>query len=394
MIDLRPTSVWTWVRADDRRFDVAVALFTVVGASLLIRSAPERFDTGWPEVVAGIGAFGLLVVRRWKPALLLVIAMAWIAIHVGIWARPTPMVFAALVLMATLCVRLDRWPAIGLSVAVAASMYFVGLISNDVEQGDARAVIGIVWTAFVVGGADAVRSWRRYRESAEAQVRSAILASEAEARQQVSQERLDIARELHDLLAHNLSVMNVQTGAALHLLRSDPDQAEQSLVAARDAGRSVLDELRELLAVLRHTDAELDDGAPTSALPTVDQLDGLVDTMRATGLDVTWHREGAPRELAPAVSLAAYRIAQEALTNAAKHGDGHVRLETRWGDDGLDLLVTNGTSGPEVETAGGHGLIGMRERATLNGGRLTMSNDDDRFEVTAWLPAAALREDA
>ena len=388
------TTPLVWLRAEPWRFDLLVATITVGAGSILLLAGPDEFDAGWPEVAAGVGAFVLLAFRSRWPWPLFAIAISWTMIHVTVYDRPTQMVFAALVLLATICVRLDRWPAIGFGVLVAVVLYTVGLIVSDPEPGDPRAVIGIAWAAVAVGTADAVRSWRRYRESADAQVRSAVLAAEAQARQQVSEERLTIARELHDLLAHNLSVMNVQTGAALHLLHTDPDQAEQSLTAARDAGRTVLDELRELLAVLRHADsADGSDGvaAPTASLPTVDGLGGLVDTMRAAGLAVTWSRRGEPRPLAPAVSLAAYRITQEALTNAAKHGSGSADLTTEWDDTGLVVRVANPIGGaPGAAT--GHGLVGMRERAAINGGRLTVAPAGDRFVVDAWLPVAAERE--
>ena len=224
--------------------------------------------------------------------------------------------------------------------------------------------------------------------SSEAQIRTAVLAAEAQTRQQVSEERLTIARELHDLLAHNLSVMNVQTGAALHLLRSDPEQAEVSLTAARDAGRTVLDELRELLAVLRHDEGE---DAPTASLPTFEELDALVETMRGAGLAVTWTRSGVPLTLAPAVSLAAYRITQEGLTNAAKHGTGAAELVTEWDDAGVTLRIANETAA-SGGVGGGHGVVGMRERAAANGGRLTAEPLGSRFVVEAWLPAIADRE--
>ncbi len=383
----RPASVLTWLRADPRRVDVLLALVTVGLSALLIGNAPQDFDTGWPEVAAGVGAFLFVLARRTQPLLLLIVGLAWGGIHVVVLERPTPIFFAILVLLVTTCIRLTRGQAILLGSVVAGLLYTFGLLANDAEFADSRSVIGIVWAAGAVGIADAVRSWRDYRASADAQVRSAVLAAEAETRQQVSEERLAIARELHDLLAHNLSVMNVQTGAALHLLRSDPDQAEQSLTAARDAGRSVLDELRELLAVLRHHDED----APTASLPTVDQLDSLVETMRGAGLDVTWSRSGAPRPLAPAVSLAAYRITQEALTNAAKHGTGTADLATNWDPVGLTISVVN-PAGARGGTGAGHGLIGMRERATTNGGRLSAESTDDRFAVTAWLPAAADQE--
>lgn len=377
----------SWLRADLRRFDLAVATTTVALGTLLLLGSPDEYDTGWPEVVAGVGAFVLVLFRRSRPLLLLAIAIAWTGVHVFVWERPSPTGFAGLVLLATASVRLERWSAIALGAVMAISLYVSGLIVNDAEIGDSRAVIGIAWTAGAVGIGDAARSWRRYRESAEQQVRAALLATEAETRQQVSEERLTIARELHDLLAHNLSVMNVQTGAALHLLRSDPDQAEQSLTEAREAGRSVLDELRELLSVLRDDDAE---AAPTSSLPTIERLPDLIDTMRSAGLDITWSNTGADRTMAPAVSLAAYRIVQEALTNAAKHGSGSAEVTTDWDDRGMSIEITNQVASGAGEGSG-HGVIGMRERAVANGGRFDRSVVDGRHIVEAWLPASPIQ---
>lgn len=378
-----------WFRADPRRGDVAIALVTVAVSVVLIVGSPQDFDTGWPEVVAGVGAFVLVLLRRRWPFALLAVAVVWGAIHAAIWGASS-LPFAALVLLATACVRLERRQAIILGVAVGLALYGIALALNDeLSFGDGRSVIALVWSAAAVGVADAVRSWRRYRASAEAQVRSAVVAAEARARQQVTEERLTIARELHDLLAHNLSVMNVQNGAALHLLRTDPDRAEEALTAARDAGRTVLDELRELLSVLRDDDGS--DAAPRTALPSVGDLNGLVATMRSSGLSITWNDTGRPRPLAPAVSLAAFRIVQEALTNAAKHGDGTAVLATAYDDDGLTIAVTNpiptGTIAGDTPT-GGHGLLGMRERATANGGAFEAGRTPTGFRVRARLPLA------
>lgn len=384
MSNSRASAGLTWLRADVRRFDAMVAVLTVGLGAMLTVAAPERFDTGWPEVAAGVGAFVLLLFRSRWPWPLFVISVAWGAAHVAILQRPTLMFFALLVLLATVCVRMDRRPSVVLGIVVAGCLYVTGIVVNDAAAGDSRAVIGIAWSAVAVGVADAVRSWRRYKESADAQIRAAVLASDAQARQQVSHERLTIARELHDLLAHNLSVMNVQTGAALHLLRTDPDEAETSLTAARDAGRSVLDELRDLLAVLRHEDA---DGAPVGSLPTVDEIAELVETMRRAGLHVEWSQIGAARPLAPSVSLAAYRITQEALTNAAKHGTGSATVATEFDDAGWSVRVSNEVTSEEP-TAGGLGLVGMRERADANGGRFDGRVEDGGFVVEAWLPTA------
>lgn len=381
-----------WFSVDERRRDLAVATLTVAVAVALLVATPEEYDTGWPDVAAGVGAFVLVALRRRWPLVLLGVALAWAASHATIWDRPSVMVFAVFVLLATSCIRLERTPAILLGAAVAAMLYALALVVNDdLEPGDGRVLITVVWTAAAVGVADAVRSWRRYRVSASAEVRAAVLAAEAHAGQQVSEERLAIARELHDLLAHNLSVMNVQTGAALHLLRSDVDRAEESLLEARAAGRSVLDELRDLLAVLRR---DTDGGAPRGSLPKVDDLSALVTTMRAAGLQIVWTDTGDRVSLAPAVSLAAYRIVQEALTNAAKHGAGTATLRTEWRSDGLVITVTNAmttATGERGMSGGGHGVIGMRERAVGNGGSLEAGPVDTIFRVWAHLPSVPQR---
>ncbi|MEO1055673.1 MAG: histidine kinase [Actinomycetota bacterium] len=379
-------SVVEWFRADPRRTDVLIAVVTVALAAILGAASPQPFDAGWPEVVAGIGAFVVLVFRRSWPLPLLAFAVVSAAIHVVVWEQPSPMIFAAVVLLTTACIRLERGPAIVLGVAVGFALYGIALSNtDDLGVGDERALIAFVWAAAAVGIADATRSWRRYRDSSEQAVRSAVLAAEARTRQEVSEERLAIARELHDLLAHNLSVMNVQTGAALHLLHTDPDAAEAALSEARTAGKSVLDELSELLGVLRQ-----DEGAPLQSVPTVERIPALIDTMRTAGLEVSWTASGQPVQLAPAVSLAVYRIVQEALTNAAKHGAGRANAAVEWSDTTVTVEISNPVAN-EVgvdSPSGGHGVIGMRERAESNGGSLDVTTDGHVFRVIAVLPSS------
>ena len=383
-----PAPWWAWFTADPRRKDGSIAVATLALSMVLIAGSPNDFDTGWPEVVAGVGAFAIVLLRRRWPFPLLAISVGWSVVHVAVWARPTPMILASLVLLATACARLDRGPAIALGAVVGLALYGVALaVDDELAYGDGRSVIALVWAGAAVGVADAARSWRRYRESADAQVRSAVLAAEARIRQQITEERLTIARELHDLLAHNLSVMNVQTGAALHLLHTDPDRAEDALTAARDAGRSVLDELRDLLAVLR--DDETDGEAPRGALPTVEDVAALVETMRSAGLLVTWTRSGEPGALAPPVSQAAYRLVHEALTTAAKHGDGTATHTTEWNRETFAITVTNPSpTVPDTpaDPTSGHGLVGMRERAVANGGSLEAGPTPTGFAVRARLP--------
>ncbi len=384
-----------WLRSDLRRFDFVVAVLTVALSTLLIASVAGDWQTGWPEIPAGVAAFILVLLRRRWPLLLLAVALVSATAFIAVWERPTTLVFAGLVLLATACLHLDRWPAIGLGVVVGVIVYLmalVGFLEEGAELGDSDAVIGLVWSALAVGVADAVRSWRRFQNAAVIQRESEARASQAQVRQQVSEERLSIARELHDLLAHNLSVMNVQTGAALHLLRSDPDQAEASLTTAREAGRTVLDELSGLLSVLRHDG----DDAPHASLPTFDELPQLVDTMRASGLELVWTKTGTTLPLSATTSLAAYRIVQEALTNAVRHGDGSAHLTTEWGPDGISLRVTNPvgrTIAREQSATPRHGLVGMRERSSGNGGRFSTSTDNGQFVVDAWLPTALTSEE-
>ena len=381
-----------WLQDDRRRIDVLVGAAVLAMLIPMTFGSPDEFDTGWPEVAAGVGAFVMLVLRRRWPMALLAVSTAWSLVHLVVWERPSPMFFATLILLATVCVRIDRWPAIVLGAVVGIGLYVVGFLATDVAVGDGRAVVSIAWTGAAVGVADATRTWRRYRASAEAELAAVRAAAEDRTKREVTEERMAIAREVHDLLSHNLSVMNVQTGAALHLLRADPDRAEEALQVARDSGRTVLDELRELLAVLRHDE---DDDAPLASLPTVDQIDDLVENVRRTGVEVTWSESGERRLMAPVVSLAAYRVVQESLTNAAKYGTGTVSLATMWDDEELSILVVNGVrdgadgfGGPDGDAVvrGGHGIIGMRERVESNQGSFHVGGDSGRFELTARLP--------
>ena len=126
-------SAIAWLRADPRRLDLAIAAVTALVGTLLVLGAPDEFDAGWPEVAAGVGVFVLVALRRWQPFVLLAVAMVWTTAHVLIWDRPTPMVFAVLVLLTTACIRLDRKPAIGLGVVIAAWLYTLGLVNNDTQ---------------------------------------------------------------------------------------------------------------------------------------------------------------------------------------------------------------------------------------------------------------------
>jgi signal transduction histidine kinase len=209
---------------------------------------------------------------------------------------------------------------------------------------------------------------------------------ELAARDAVTAERARIARELHDVVAHAVSVMVVQAGAARTVVERDPDAARTALQRIEETGRSTLTELRRLLGLLKDG-SEANERAPQ---PGLERLEDLLSTMRATGLPVEATVEGTPRPLAPGVDLTAYRVVQEALTNALKHAGGaHAHVRVRYDDAALDVEVADDGVGPAPAGARleGHGLIGMRERVSLFGGSLDAgARPGGGFVVRARIP--------
>jgi len=364
--------------------DLAVASATSLVAAALIGLAPSRPDLGAADLVLGGVAVVLTGLRRHHTAIVLALSTA-LAVATTTWLeRPTLLVFSSLVLLYTLCVERDRRTSILVGAAVAAVLYVSTRLATEFPGGDERLVIVVVWTIAAVGIADASRSRRDLIRSSNDRLRAVVAAGASITRQRVAEERLAIARDLHDLLAHNLSVMNVQTGVAAHLLHTDPARAERALDIARAAGRDILDELRDLLGVLRSDE----DHASTESLPDFDDLAHLVDGMRRSGSSLRWSEMGTRRPMSVPVSVVAYRVAQEALTNAAKHGSGTIELITRFAPDRLHIDVTNPVARPVPSgPAPGLGIVGIRERVSAVGGHVDIADDlADRFVVRVTLP--------
>ncbi|MEW2403381.1 histidine kinase [Streptomyces sp. NPDC046862] len=230
--------------------------------------------------------------------------------------------------------------------------------------------------------------------------RRAEASKEEEARRRVAEERLRIARELHDVIAHHIALITLQAGVAGHLLRTEPDQADTALGHIRDAGRTVLDELSSLLYVLRQPDDETDGPQPTEPVPGLSRLGRLLESVTAAGLGVRHRRAGRSRPLPIAVDLAAYRIIQEGLTNAHKHG-GHAvaDLLVDYRTDALHIEISSplrtGSSAAPAAVGTGHGLTGMRERAHAVGGSIHAgAQADGRFRLDARLPLPEPEEPA
>ncbi|MFF2326886.1 MULTISPECIES: sensor histidine kinase [unclassified Streptomyces] len=240
-----------------------------------------------------------------------------------------------------------------------------------------------------------VRVRRERLASIEARAVHAEETREAEARRRVTEERVRIARELHDVVAHHITLVNAQAGVAQHLVRTDAEKAYQALGAIKETSRSALDELRATVGLLRYSD----DDTPLSLAPTpgLDGLDSLVDGFRQAGQSIRLARSGKPRQLAPSTDLAAYRIIQEALTNAHKHARASLTEVTlAYGERTLEITVADNGRGTAKQGAGtGHGLIGMRERATAFGGTLTAGPaPHGGYRVHATLPLPQPPKDA
>lgn len=259
------------------------------------------------------------------------------------------------------------WGSVVLVLQSAAFMY------GDPTTGTLVSLLNLVMAATVFWIGWVMRNRREKVEELSDRARMAEERQDALAAQAVADEQRRIARELHDVVAHHISVIGVMSEGAKRVLRTDPDAAEEALTTVNQTARTALREMRDILTVLRqgHDEAGSADLEPQ---PTVDSLRALVAQTKDAGLPVRYTVRGEEYPLPTGVSLAVYRIAQEALTNTIKHGGAHARagVVVDYGEAEFRISVGDSGRGAPVvpEFAGGHGLIGMRERATLYGGTL------------------------
>ncbi|MFD9699812.1 sensor histidine kinase [Lentzea sp. NPDC059081] len=235
--------------------------------------------------------------------------------------------------------------------------------------------------AYVVGE----MAWTAARRQAQLEFKAEELrrSQEQNTRGAIAAERMRIARDLHDVVAHHVSVMGIQAGAARRVLDSDAGMARDALQTVEQTARTAINELRGLLGVLR-ADAETD----SRAAPGLDDLPELLDNARAAGLEVSHGVYGSPRDVPSAVALSAYRVVQEALTNVVKHADArHVDVRMRFLDSALEVEVADDGRGHSASNGSGFGLVGMRERLAVHGGSLEAGpRRDAGYLVRASLP--------
>jgi signal transduction histidine kinase len=301
----------------------------------------------------------------------------------------------AIIALYTIAAHCDRRRSIIALCLTGVALLVIFLTARwDVTVPSIGGNVVIFLTAWVLG--DNLQNRRHYLASVEERAARLERDQQDLARRAREDERSRIARELHDVVAHNVSVMVVQAGAARRVLDRNPEQATESLEAIEATGRLALDELRRLLGVLRPDDAASDARSPQ---PSISHVDALVRQMRDAGLDVTLEIEGDPRSLPPALDLSAYRIVQEALTNTLKHAGPTPKacVHVRYADDAVDVEVTDDGRGLaqelEMGTAanGGHGLVGMRERVALFGGTLHAgARSGGGYRVRAHIPLTGI----
>jgi signal transduction histidine kinase len=274
--------------------------------------------------------------------------------------------------------------ALPAALALAAVPVFVLGLSDNQSIGN--EITSYIWllAAWVVGRV--VRGMRL--QSRELEIANVALAEQRElaAQAAVTVERGRIAREIHDVIAHNVSMMVVQAAAAERVLQADEPAVRSALETIAGTGRQTVHEMRHLLGVLRAVD---DDTAERAPHPGLDDLAHLAEGLGRSGMSVSWRVEGRPHPLPRALDLSAYRIVQEALTNSMKHAHGgHAEVVVRYGDASLDLDITDsgGVRNGSHAGGGGHGILGMRERAALFGGAVTAEPTAQGFRVTATLP--------
>jgi signal transduction histidine kinase len=346
-------------------------------SAILIASLtfPLAWRRRYPEVVAVVVSVAFFLAPTFRvPELLFANITLFIAIYsVGAWSRHRRAATATRILI---IIGMFVWIGVQLLLTVDDPDTLPGFSRSGVFSAFASyALINVLTNLLYFGGAYyfGTTAYRSARERAELEDRTAELAAERErsARQAVALDRVRIARELHDVVAHHVSVMGVQAGAARRVIQTDPAQASESLATIESSARSAVDELHRLLTTLRESDS--DDASHSSSTRGIDQLGDLVEECTAAGVPTTLQIVGEPRPVTSLVGFTLYRVTQEALTNVRKHAGPRATADVRlrYLETGVELEVTDTGQGTGLRSAGaGHGHVGMRERVAAVGGRL------------------------
>jgi signal transduction histidine kinase len=381
-------AVYAWLSRHPSLVDGVPA----IGLALL--GLPVAIVTRMPVLLPIIAGLVLPVVfRRRYPVQAFAVAVVAGALQVLTDTPPIGSDLAILVMLYTLAAYRPRRVSVpGLIVCLAGSAMAVAVWAHGLAVLDRLLLATVIFSgtalvAWVLG--DSMRYRRAYLTALEDRAARLERERDQQALIATAAERARIARELHDVIAHNVSVMVVQADGAGYVLRTDPDRVAEALAAISHTGRKALSEMRRLLGVLRSGDER----AGLAPLPGLDQLRELVEQARHAGMSVSFSLDGPPRPLPAGAELAAYRVVQESLTNTRKHGGlgAAAAVSLRYEPDALLLQVTDDGLGAAAAAADepGHGLTGMRERIEMYGGTIEAGPlPDGGYQVTARLPEA------
>jgi signal transduction histidine kinase len=367
---------------------MSAVLFVLSVVAVSVVHDEHRLSLRWPAVVlVGVSCFALMW-RRHHPFGVLVVAVGSAVVLQEMGFREGPLETSPVILSVyTVAVCTDRRTAWTTACVSAAVLVGAAVALNPRSWLSPDNAAMLAWTALPAAVGDGVRSRRAYVAAVEERAEHAERTREQEARQRVADERMRIARELHDVVAHHIALINAQAGVAVHLVEQCPEHVLTALEGIRDVSQSALDELRVTVSLLRQPD---ETAAPRDPTPGMPQVPALLASFERAGLAVKQTQSGIAEPLAPAADLAAYRIIQEALTNVRKHsGVDHARLDLCYRPHWLTITVEDdGHSKPPCPDSGtGHGLIGMRERAGTVGGRVQAgARAQGGFTVIAELP--------
>ena len=387
-------------------FDITLtAILLILGLTLLFTYRPDDgIDYREPD------AFGVLLIVGWTAPLAfrrvapLPVALLLAALNLPFILRdysvPTAAAVALIVIYSLGAHTTFAQGLVGLAALYSTTVLYLVVVADRYPDAEGVGAVGVAFVTLGFFGAWAigrsVRAPRIYAREQEQRADQLERTREAEVRAALAEQRGQIARELHDVVAHHVSVMTVQAAGALRMLDRDPGRSREALAAIEANGRSALAEMRRIVGVLRGPTGDGADASKRSPQPGLGELPELIDQLGSAGLKVTVTVAGQERALPLGIDLTAFRIVQEALTNTLKHsGTGEASVVLRYTPAELEVRITDGGAGrhaAEPAERPGHGLLGMRERIALYGGELSADNlPGGGFEVRARIP---LRDDA
>jgi signal transduction histidine kinase len=382
-VDVGARALRWWRSLPTLVVDAALAFVVLVVSLVEIARGDESTDDQATGLLLLVAMSVVITFRRLHPVMVwAVTGVLATAYGLGTFEDPT-LPYAPLVAVYTVAAHTTWATAVRAGLVTLVAAIVALLVDRRDDLVDWIVVVLALTTAWLIG--TNVRTQRAYAREMEARAAQLERERAAEAAQAAAEERLRLARELHDVAAHHVSVIALHAEAGQSMLREHPDRADEAFTTIAGVARTTLDELRFVVGALRDRP-----DVPMTPQPALAHVDALVHEVRRTGLDVSLSVEGPVRPLASAVESSAYRIVQEALTNVIRHaGPARAEVHITYDDDGVAVeVLDDGLGPPPDESNGGHGLAGMRERASLVGGSLSAApRPEGGFSVRALFPS-------